>query len=891
MTEAVASIPPQYPARWEADVALADGATVRVRPIRPDDRERLLRFHSRQSDQSIYYRFFSARRHLPDNEVDRLVTVDYRDRMAFIALLGDEMIGVARYDQWRDPGEAEVAFFTDDEHHGRGLATLLLEYLAVAGRENGFHTFTAVVLPENRRMINVFRQAGFQVTTGFADGLVEVKLGLEPTDEGEARIADRARRAEARSVERILNPSSVAIIGASRNQGSIGHEVFCRVLDGDFQGPAYPVNVEADHVRSVRAFRTILDVPGDVDTAIIAVPAPEVVDVVKACALKRVRGLIVLSAGFAETGPEGAALERQLVETARLNGMRLIGPNCLGVANTDPDVRMHAVLGRLAPLPGRVALSTQSGTLGLAVLDHTRAIGLGMSAFVAMGNKSDVSGNDLIQYWEEDEGTSVILLHLESFGNPRKFHRIARRVSRRKPIVAVKTEADVRSGGVWAAGATTGALLAQAGVIRVDTVEELFDVAQVLVDQPPPSGNGVAIVTNSGGAASLAAEACRGAGLQLVELGDEASGELLGQLPLGARVTTSVDLTYGATPDHYRVALDALLAHPDTNAVMVFHAPPMPDGLEEVAGVISEMADKHPDIPFVATQLGVQTPSIGRVPVFRFPERAARALGRAAAYGAWRSEPEGTLPDVDPDRLAVARELVAARLAASPGGMTLDEEDVVSLLEAVGLQPIARGLARSADEAVEIAESIGWPVVVKAKGRGRFAKSEETGLALDLHGADELRASWDRMVASLGDRMGEALVQKMGRVGFDVRVAVHQDPTYGSVVGLGRGGSSAGGGDALTVGIVPLSDLEARRLVERSPLHDALTDDAQALRIDAVEDLLARVAALADAIPELAELGLDPVLVSETAVAITDVSARIAPWVVDHGPAVRRLGA
>ncbi|HEX2575637.1 MAG TPA: GNAT family N-acetyltransferase, partial [Aquihabitans sp.] len=388
---------PDYPERWEADVVLSDGGTMSVRPIRPDDAERIVRFHERQSPESIYFRFFSPRPRLSERDVERFTHVDYADRMAFIGLIGDELVGVARYDRHRARSDAEVAFFIDDAHHGRGMATVLLEYLAAAAREAGISGFTATVLPQNRKMLGVFTQAGFTARSHFEEGVIEVELGIEPTPEALAAIEARAGTAEARSVERILRPTSIAVVGASREEGTLGHQVFRQLVSRGFNGPVYPVNPQATYVASVRAWRSVLDVPGELDLAVICVPADEVLRVVEECAVKRVQGLVVLSSGFADKDEAGERAEAQLVGYARRHGMRLIGPNALGVINTDPEVRMHATFVGVDPIPGRIGLVAQSGVIGAAVIDGARHVGLGISSFVAVGNKADVSSNDLLR--------------------------------------------------------------------------------------------------------------------------------------------------------------------------------------------------------------------------------------------------------------------------------------------------------------------------------------------------------------------------------------------------------------------------------------------------------------------------------------------------------------
>jgi len=913
--------PPAYPDRWVADVALADGGTVQVRPVRTEDGPLLEAFHARQSRESIYFRYFSPMPRLSARELDRLTQVDYFDHLTFAALLGGEVIGLAGYDRWGTRDEAEVAFITDDQHHGRGLATVLLEWLVVAAREVGFRALVAQVLPTNRGMLAVFHQAGFEATSTFTDGVVEVRMSLEPTPSALEAVEGRARRAEARSVERLINPTSVAVIGAGRERGGLGHEVFRNLLSHDFMGPVYAVNPLGGHVASVPSYATVLDIPDDVDVAVIAVPANEVMAVVDQCARKRVQGLVVMSAGFhGAAGPPGETAERALVERARSQGMRVIGPESLGVINTDPDVALHATISTVDVLRGRVGFLTQSGTLGIAALQHARRVGLGISTFIDVGAKADVSGNDVLQYWEEDERTDVVLLYLESFGNPRKFTRIVRRLSRHKPVVAVKAAESVpgrgrlsgpRSGGTdawprdpdWPADATIGAMLAESGVIRVDTPTELFDVARVLVHQPTPTGRRVALVSNSHGSSNLALDACWGAGLVPAELGAGTRGRLTSQLPSGAEVTNPVDLTFAADAGAYEMAVGEVLADPGVDAVIVVYAPPAREERRAVGDAIVRAVEEDARragqrgetrrVPVVATFLGADIDApLGHdqvfIPLFEFPNGAARVLGRMADHGAWLAQPEGVYPDADPAELGPARVLVAELLERHPEGAWLDVEETFELLGLIGLPMTAFRLVYSADEAVAAAEELGHPVVVKATGLERLSKSEAGGVALDVHGADEVRAAHERMSAALGDAMVPAIVQCMAPAGVDVRVATHQQPLYGAVISLGLGGSAAQANLERAVRVLPLTDADALRLIETSPLIPLFNEQGPRGVID-LQEVLVRAAWVVEHLPEVADLELNPVLAADDAVSITAARVRVAPATWTPEPDVRRL--
>lgn len=866
-----------YPPEWEADVALRDGGTVHVRPIRPDDAAALVAFHSRQSPQSIYFRYFSARPVLSEKDVRAFTEIDYDTDVAFIALLGDEMVGVARYVRWPDRSDAEVAFFVDDDHGQRGMATVLLEYLAAAARQRGVSGFTAQVLPDNYKMLGVFRAAGFEVASRFADGVVEVLLGIDPTESTVAKIEERERNAEVASVKRLLAPRSVAVVGAGRSRGGLGHEVYRHLVSNEFEGPVYPVNPRAATVASTPAYPTVLDIPGPVDVAVVAVPAEQVPEVVAQCATRHVAGLIVISAGFAETGEEGAALERSIVETARLNGMRLLGPNCLGAVNTDPEVRMHATFTETRAEPGGVGILAQSGLLGTAVLDFADQLGMGISTFVAAGNRADVSVNDLLQYWEADDRTSVVLLYLESFGNLRKFTRIARRLSALKPVIVVK-------GGRAAAGAAgrlpeqiTAALFRQTGLVRVETLGELLDTGRVADQQPLPRGPHLAVVGNSDGAARLAADAAQGAGLLPAPLSSATTDALRERFGPQVGPSGALDLTFRATADDYRHALGCVLADDGVDAVMVIHASPSRDQGPGVRQTLIEMAAAHPDIPIVATLLStdagssLEGPGV-RVPVFRFPEEAARALGRLAAYRHWRDAHDDGLAgaEIDIDGVRQALEEV---LGSAPSGRRLADPEIDLLLAAAGIDVAPRAWARSEGEAVELAGSIGYPVVLKASNRPPTGRSQAGGLALDLQGADEVRDAHRRMRASLGAAIDPVCVQAMVERGLDVAAMVVQDPTLGSAVALGIGGLAASVDDS-AVAVLPVTRGDARRLLADSRLGHLLDDPADR---DAVVELVLRLGELAEVAPELTELVCNPIALHQGRAVVTDTLAAVAP--------------
>ena len=534
-----------YPADREADVVLRDGSTIHVRPVRPEDEPAVLAFYRELSEETRYLRFFSGTLDFAE-AARRAVEVDYQRRFALVAEAGPErrVAADAMY-LTTAPERAEVALAISDAYQGRGLGTILLGQLAEAAHHHGIRQFEAPVLPQNYRMIQVFRESGFPVDLRYELGEISVEFPTSLSPEALERFERRGQTAAIAAMEAFLAPRSVAVIGASRSRGTIGGEVFHNLLATGFNGPVYPVNPGAEVVQSVVAYADVRDIPGPVDLAVIVVPAALVVDVARQCGEKGVRALVVISSGFAETGEEGRGRQRELLAECREFGMRLIGPNCMGLMNVSSEVRLNATFAPMFPPHGRVGFSSQSGALGLAVIDHASSLGLGLSSFVSVGNKADISGNDLIHYWEADPDTDVILLYLESFGNPRKFARITRQVGKTKPIIAVKSGRS--AAGARATSSHTGALIAasdvtvdalfrQAGVIRTDTLAEMFDVASLLANQPPPAGPRVGILTNAGGLGILCADACEASGLEVPTLPEAPGKRLFEFLPPEASV-------------------------------------------------------------------------------------------------------------------------------------------------------------------------------------------------------------------------------------------------------------------------------------------------------------------------------------------------------------------
>jgi acyl-CoA synthetase (NDP forming)/RimJ/RimL family protein N-acetyltransferase len=868
---------------WEGDVVLADGGTVHVRPITPADSERLIAFHSRLSAESIYYRYFSPKPRLSEKEVENFTTVDFVDRAALVAVLAGEIVAVARFDRWPGTNEAEVAFLVDDGHQGRGISTLLLEHLVAIALEQGVARFTAEVLPDNRAMLGVFRRAGFEVSTRYSSGIIDVSFDIDPTPAFVESVEQREQRAESRSIARLLHPRSIAVIGASNRVGSVGHAVLRNLVAGGFDGPVYAVNPSVPHAMSMPTYASVLDIPDDVHLALVAVPRDGVVAAVEQCAEKNVRSVVVIATGFSDAGPEGAEAERELVALARGNGMRLVGPASMGLISTTGPGTMVASFGPVAVRPGRVAISLQSGPLASAVLHLADRLGVGISSFVSLGNKADVSANDLLNHWQDDPDTDVVLLYTETFGNPRKFGRVARRVSRQKPIVAVKAN---RSGDDVA----VDALYEQAGVIRVDTVRQLVDVGRVLAGQPRPAGDRIAVVTNAASPAALALDGFVAAGLRPAAYG-EGLVEAVRALGLGAVVGTAIDLTHRATPEDYDTVLRLVLADAGVDGVVVIHAPPIVAESERYATAIAR-ASTAESKPVVAVMLGQEegriTPDCS-LPVFAFAEPAVDALGRAVRYGQWQARPEGrvTVEPVAPDK-ARAAEIGAAALVGADAPVSLSEADTVGLLRAYGIRVPASGVVTSCAEAVAAASQIGYPVALKVLDVPVRARSESGGVALDVQDADELRGCYERMTDVHGVSMQRSLVQAMVPGGVETIVTVTAHPSFGPVISFGLGGAFADAIADRSTRAVPLTDVDAEEMITSSRGSRALAQFG--IDREAVVDLLLRLSHLVDDLPAVSQVRLNPVLVSADAAWVLAAAVEVAPLEPGPGSPLRRLG-
>lgn len=881
-----------YPEHRVADVVLRDGSTARIRPARPEDAAMVEDFLIGLSPESIQLRFWTASIDVSDVAA-KATHLDYSDHLTLLALSGSKMIGGAQY-QRLDPTRAEVSVSVADDMQGMGLGSILIAQLAEAADENGIPTLVADVLPENHRMIKVFRDSGFEPSIRARPGSIEVEFATSITEAARGHIEAREAQAAINALRHFLSPESVAVIGASRNRSSIGGRLFHNLLEASFSGSLFPVNPKSPSVQGVPAYKSILDVPGEVDLAFIVVSADLVGTVARECSTKGVHSLVVISSGFAEIGGQGPAQQEELVQICRENGMRLIGPNCMGILNTHPDVNLNGTFGAALPPVGHIGFMTQSGALGLAVMEYSAALNLGLSSFVSVGNKADISGNDMLAYWEDDENTDVILLYLESVGNPQRFARLTRRIAPKKPIIVVKSgrsKAGKRAvashtGSLVAASEiTVDALFKQSGVIRTDTLEEMFDVATLLAHQPAPAGDSVAIITNAGGLGIMCADACEANGLQVLPLADETVAELESFLPAEASAANPVDMIASAAPEDYARTIDLVSRDPNIDALIVLYIVIDDSRAREIAACIKEgiqaVGRRVPVLTAFMSARGLPPELQGddvQVPSYRFPEQAAIALAKAAAYGKWRNRPPGEIPEFSEIRRDEATSIIASALREGEGW--LSPEHVEQLFSCYGLPiaPVRR--AATPEEAGAFADELAGPVALKAIGPKILHKTEVGAVQLDLSGSADVTGAARRMqqaIEAQGMELEGFVVQSMIADGVEMLVGVFHDRLFGPVVACGAGGTAVELVKDVSVRISPLTDLDASEMVRSLatfPLLDGYRGASKA-DVGALEDMLLRVSTLVENHPEVAEMDCNPVMVLEHEAVIVDARLRV----------------
>ncbi|MEV8149123.1 GNAT family N-acetyltransferase [Arthrobacter sp. NPDC080073] len=860
-----------YPEYWEADVVLRDGGTAHLRPISPEDADALQAFHTAQSETSIYMRFFSFKSRLSSKELRRFTEVDHKDRVAFVITIGGEIVGVGRYDRLDDPTEAEVAFNISDAQQGRGIGSILLEHLAAAARENGIRRFTAEVLPENRKMLRVFADAGYELARRFDDGVVSVEFNIDPTEKSLAVMESREHRAEARSVRDLLAPSSIAVVGASRRWGTVGHQLLEHILEARFAGAVYAVNPEAFELAGMKSFARIADVPGPVQLAVVAVPYEEVTKVVNECGAAGVKGLVVATAGYADDGERGLRRQRELVRQARSYGMRVIGPESLGIVNTNPEVSLNASMAPSLPRRGGLGLFSQSAAIGVSVYAAASRRGLGISSFLSAGNRADISGNDVMQFWEDDPDTVAVGLYLESIGNPRKFSRLARRLSRSKPVIVAKSDVTglrlppghvVRT--TLAPAAALDAMMRQAGVIAVETIEQLMDVAQIVSSQPLPKGPALAVYSNSAAFGKVVADNAAPHGL-IVD-----------------RIVTDVDLDAGtsAAREGLRRSLRENLADDSVHAVVAAMVPSRSLTMDAIAGVLAECAAEAGK-PVVAAFTGILDTSVQldellarnresgesgpSLPCYSSAGSAVAALAAVVRYAKWLDRDQGMFVEPAGCDREGTREHIERLLSSVPGEqlVRLDDGEAAALLSRYGIPVVPSAVFESDDEAVAAAERLGWPVVLKTTDPALRHRLDLGGVRLDIEDADSLRRNIAQMRRALEPYGSSAIeVQAMVSVGQACTFRAIEDPLLGPVVSFGLAGDAVNLLDDWAHRVPPLSSTDLHDFIRapRASLKLFGYQGLPAVDVAALEDLGARLARLKDEHPGIALVEFNPVL-------------------------------
>ena len=860
---------------------LTDGSTAEISHARAQDAAAVLRMHAAMSPDNIYLRFFSVSPRAAEQEAKRVCREPGPDHEALLAWQGGRLVGVASYEAIGKPGVAEIAFAVPDDMHHRGIATLLLEHLVSLARRRGLQAFTAETLADNAAMLRVFADAGLPASRQTRDGVVELTFPLPGGDADESldsyleSVARRESRADVASLRPLLRPESVAVVGASRTPGTVGRAILHNIVSGGFQGSVYAVNPHARTLEGVRCVASVGDLPGPVDLAVIAVPPAAVPDVAAECGRRGVRGLTVITSGL---GAEGT----DLLAICRRYGMRLVGPNCFGVSV--PAIGLNATFAAARPAPGVAGLVVQSGGVGVALLGQLSRLGIGVSSFASVGDKYDVSSNDLLMWWAQDEVTRLAILYVESFGSPRKFARTARRVGHQMPVLTVvggRSAAGQRAAASHTAAAATPlatqeALFGQAGVIAATSLGELTETVALLAGQPLPAGPRVAVVTNAGGAGVLAADACGDNGLQVVQFAGATRRRLRRLLPAGAAVAGPADTTAAVSNDVFRACLEEAAADDGVDAVL---AVAVPTALSDLRTAIDAADTGKPVAAVLLDQAeSVRMLASGR-PAYAYPESAARALGHAARYRAWRDRPRGRVPALPGLRAADARKLLAGFLASHPAGGWLPADQAAELLACYQIPLVAARAAHSEQEAVRAAADLGGRVVLKAEAEGLVHKSDAGAVRLDLRTPQEVTDAYRALAATLGPRLNRVLVQPMIADGVEILIGVVQEPVFGPLVVFGLGGVATEVLGDHAARLTPLTDTDADELIQSVHAAPLLFGHRGAPPVDvgALAGTLLRISRLADDLPEVAELDLNPVIARPDGAHAVDVRVRVSP--------------
>jgi acyl-CoA synthetase (NDP forming)/GNAT superfamily N-acetyltransferase len=891
------------PGRSGVDVLLSDGTIAAIRALTPRDHDALIALHEQVSDDNIRNRFFALSRDAGRKYVEHLAQADAQTVLTLVAQVGDDVVAVASGEVF-EADTAEVSFLVADKAHGLGLGTILLEHLAAIARDRGIRRFVAEVLVDNRPMLGVLKDAGFDVDRRFADGVVTLRLSTAATTAAIDAADRRECLSEARSLRPMLEPRSVALIGVRRSCEGVGAAVLSAVLQGGFTGEVSVVHPDSDEIGGVSAYPSVAAIGHPVDLAVIAVPAAKAVAAVREAAEAGTRVAVVLSSGFGEIGPDGSRLQHAMVTAARRHSMRVVGPNCLGLMATQPETRLNATFTPDLPSAGGLAIASQSGGVGIALIDLAREAGLGLGFFVSLGNKADVSGNDLLAAWMDDKRVDAAVLYLESFGNPQKFARLARRFAERKPLLAVvggRSVGGQRAGASHTAasaapGVGVDALFAQAGVIGCSSLGSVVSAARLLIGQPLPSGPRVGIVGNAGGLGVLAADAATASGLSVPELSIALRRRLEERGGGSAGVSNPVDLGAGAGVEDFMFSLDALLASHEVDAVLGIVTGTAVTDVSALFGSLRERRTQSLAKPLLLVAIGaVEVPPSdgGAWTRFRTVEDATEALGHAVRYAAWRNSPRGPPVTDDPETAEQGRGIAAAAMLTGSTDGWQPVSVVRELLGCFGIDAPTGALASGGSEAVAAAERIGYPVVVKVADPSVLHKTDRglvrTGIASKADVADAVAA----FEAELGVSLPEVLVQPEVADGVEVAVGVVRDRNFGPLVMVAAGGVAIDVWADRVFLMPPITDGDAARAVRALRIWPLLAGyrGSPPTDVTALEGLITQVGRLSTEVPHVVELDLNPVILGPTGTACVDAKLRLqVPSVLDGG-VPRRLRA
>ncbi len=867
-------------------VVLRDGSAMAFRPITKEDARAWLDFYHRLSDRPESLRLQRVPFSISMEDAQRYCDIDYVNQFALVAEVreGREkyIVAVGRYTRMLDSRTAEMSLIVLASYQQKGIGTKLIEYLAAAARKQGIEFFETRIPQDNTAMLSVFRSYGFPMKQWLERDVYRVSFSLKRSPQIDEKKDERTAQATHKSLDYILKPHSVAVIGASNRPGAMGQLILQSMLQCGFQGPVYPINANYDTIMSVPAYPSVLAVPGDVDLAVIAAPSAQILNIVDECGRKKVKGIIVIADGFREKDERGALLEKEMVDAAFSYGMRIIGPNCMGAINNDPQVKLNATFAPVAPVPGNIAFVSQSGAVGLGVLEYANNMGLGLSYYVSIGNRADIASTDLLLYWENDPAVRVILLYLESYDDPELFVRVARRVSRSKPVLAIKggsTPEGSRAtrshtGAMSTSSMVSAALLREAGIVAVNTINELFESAVLLANQPVPRGRNVAVLSSGGGPGILAADACARNGLKLPELSSATLARIKSVIKRDININNPIDLTAGVSPEEFESALKILAEDQDFDSIITIYIPPAgldSSAIEKAIGRAAPVARQHGKTllaSFVGTVLA-KGKQMGDsfIPYYLFPEEAVQALANAVKYHEINNQTTGRLPDfpdIDRDQARrLFREILAQKDEAP---LWLAASDIYQIFKCYGINFAENALAASPEEAAEIAARIGYPVVMKLNSSTITHKSDVGGVVTNIKNQDELYRAYAAIKTSLA-RIGKeremqgVMVQRQVAEGVEAIVGVNRDPLLGHLVMFGLGGVLAELIQDTALKLLPLTDVKVKDLINSVKLSRLLRGyrGMTAYDTQSLEQLLLRVSLLVGDFPQIAEMDLNPV--------------------------------